>query len=101
MSNILVIEDDPGIQDSIRLILEMDGYEVEVLSTGIPIVNNTFQLPDLFILDRQLSGADGLDLCRLLKSRPLAASIPVVVLSANRAVGTLAREAGAEFFLEK
>src|SRR5262245_20366578 len=98
---IVVTDDDPGIQDIFRLILEREGYEVELVINGQDILNTRFKLPDLFILDRQLSGLDGLDLCRHLKKQRKTRHIPVIMVSANPNIGSMAKEAGANDYIEK
>lgn len=101
MKHILIVDDDPGIQDAFRLILERAGYAVTVYDNGNPLFQDDFTPPDIFILDKQLSGADGLDICRLLKQRELTQHIPVIMLSASPHIYQLAKDAGADDFLEK
>jgi CheY-like chemotaxis protein len=101
MRKIILAEDDPAIQDTMQMILEMDGCEVTIYPNGQELLSNDFKLPDMFILDRQLSGADGLDICRHLKHQPITQHIPVIILSANPQAEGLAKAAGAEDFLEK
>jgi len=99
--HIIITDDDPGIQDAARLIFERAGYMVTVFTNGEPLLNNAFELPDIFILDKQLSGVDGLDICRFLKQQDLTKHIPVIMLSASPHIGGLSRLAGADGFLEK
>jgi CheY-like chemotaxis protein len=101
MKNILIVDDDAGIQDVFRLIFEGAGYSVSMFQEGESIMDGRFELPDLFILDKQLSGVDGLDVCRHLKLQPNTARIPIIMVSATPHVGPLAEKAGADFFLEK
>jgi DNA-binding response OmpR family regulator len=53
---ILVTDDDEGVQEIFKLIFEKEGYEVEVLGEANKIFENEYNIPDLFLLDRQLSG---------------------------------------------
>lgn len=55
----------------------------------------------LFVLDKSLAGADGLDLCRFIKSNSDYKDIPVVMLSAAPDIKSLAAEAGADGTIEK
>ena len=98
---ILVTDDDPFLRDLFRFILEEAGYEVEVLSDGTQIIENHYNTPDLFLLDKQLPGIDGLDICKHLKSQKNTKDIPVIMISANIGVDTQAKEAGADAFIEK
>ena len=98
---IILTDDDPGVQDAFRICLERAGYEVEVFTNGTPLLEGTYQQPDLFLLDKQLSGVDGLDICRYLKNQRQTAHIPVIMLSASPQIDRLAKAAGADDFLEK
>ena len=98
---IIIAEDDPGMQDVIVLIFERAGYQVTIFTDGDPILNNQFEVPDIFVLDKQLLGVDGLDICRYLKQDERTKNVPVIMLSANPHIGILSAEAGADDFLEK
>ena len=58
-------------------------------------------LPDLFLLDKQLAGADGTDICRFLKGQQKTKNIPVVMISANPGIKEISVDAGADAFIEK
>jgi len=98
---VLVVDDDPGLQEVLRPLLEKAGYSVSLLSDGNSIVRGEIELPDIFLLDKQLSGVDGLDICRFLKTSDESLQIPVVMMSAAPHVQRLSAEAGADDFLEK
>jgi DNA-binding response OmpR family regulator len=98
---IIIADDDPGIQDILRIIFEKAGYITTIFSNGLNILKNNYERPDIFLLDRQLSGSDGLEICRYLKSRPETKFIPVIMISATPGIKELAKEAGADDFLEK
>lgn len=98
---ILITDDDEGVQDIFKIIFERAGYDVEVFGEAISILENNYTSPDLFVLDRQLSGQDGLKVCQFLKSQTLTKNIPVIIVSATPGIGKLAQEAGADDFIEK
>ena len=98
---IIITDDDPGIQDIFKIMLERAGYEVEVVSNGVDMLENHFNVPDLFILDKQLSGVDGVSVCKHLKKQKKTMKIPVIMVSANPNIHKLAIEAGADDYLEK
>jgi DNA-binding response OmpR family regulator len=98
---ILITDDDEGVQDIFRLIFERAGYDVQILGEGFSILENNYKRPDLFVLDRQLSGQDGLKVCRFLKSQNTTKDIPVIIVSATPGIGKMAKEAGADDFIEK
>jgi len=101
MKKILVTEDDPGLQDIYRIILERAGYSVSMYSNGNDLLQNKFELPDLFLLDKQLSGTDGLEICKFLKSQPSTQNIPVIIISATVGIQKLVDSVGADGFIEK
>lgn len=101
MNRIIIADDDQGMRDIFQIILKRAGYLVTLYSEGDILLTNDFELPDLFILDKQLSGLDGLDVCRFLKSQESTKNIPVIIISASPYVAQLATAAGADDFIEK
>ena len=98
---ILVVEDDDSIQDILMIILRKAGFTVNILANGKPIIEGNYDLPDLFLIDKQLSGVDGISLCRLLKKNSNTKKIPVIMMSAYPNIGELSMAAGADGFIEK
>jgi DNA-binding response OmpR family regulator len=98
---ILVADDDPGIRDIFNIILAKAGYDIEIKEDAGEIFKNKFRIPDLFLIDRLLSGIDGLDVCRYLKSNVRTSHIPVVMVSASPDIGLAAVKSGADDFIEK
>jgi DNA-binding response OmpR family regulator len=101
MKRIILVDDDRGILDAVTLTLSRAGYTVDIFNKGESLIDDEFNEPDLFIIDKQLSGIDGLDLCRFLKQRHLKKDTPVVIFSASPHIGKQVIEAGADDFLEK
>jgi CheY-like chemotaxis protein len=80
VANILIVDDDPAIQATVRIVLERAGHAVVVAddgSTGLAIFEaGSF---DLLILDIFMPGMDGLETMKLIHQRqPL---IPILVVS--------------------
>ena len=98
---ILIVEDDESILDVLRIILNNAGYKTILYSDGRDVMEGRFEIPDLFLLDKQLSGIDGLDICKHLKENPRTKDIPVIMVSANPHISTLSFEAGADDYIEK
>jgi two-component system phosphate regulon response regulator PhoB len=81
---ILVVEDEPAIQDLIQINLEMGGYRVLVTPSAedaLKLVQN--ELPDLALLDWMLPGMSGIELTRKLRSDSRTKSLPVILLTAR------------------
>jgi DNA-binding NtrC family response regulator len=98
---ILVADDDSSIRDIFNIILVRAGYDIEVKEDANEIFRNNFSIPDLFLIDKLLSGVDGLEVCHYLKNHPDTCDIPVVMVSASPDIGVSAMKAGADDFVEK
>jgi CheY-like chemotaxis protein len=98
---ILVADDDPSILEAIQLILEDEGYEVVTTVNGETIYQMEKEYPDLLLLDIWMSGQDGRDICKFLKSRESTRDIPIIMISANKDTAVIAKESGADGFLAK
>jgi len=85
MKRVLVIEDDPDIGLSVKYNLERDGdFEATVVRDGVEgIKETTRQPPDLILLDLNLPGLDGLEVCRRIRGDAATASIPIIMLTAR------------------
>jgi DNA-binding response OmpR family regulator len=86
-AQILVLEDQPATSDLIAEVLKEEGFEVKVVDTLAKARADIARaLPELFILDRNLPDGDGLDLCRELRESEKTATIPLLILTAKKAV---------------
>ncbi len=98
---ILVADDDPAILDSVKMLLEDEGYIVEVTANGETVKKLQNDLPNLLILDIWMSGIDGRTICRYLKQSDSTKHVPIIMFSANKDTALHAKESGANDFLEK
>jgi CheY-like chemotaxis protein len=98
---IVLIEDDPAISDVLTILFERNGFDAVSYTDGSLIISNQSASGDLFLIDKQLSGVDGLEICRHLKQDPVTSGIPVIVFSASPYVEQMATAAGADLFIEK
>jgi len=101
-ARILVVDDEPEIRRSVRMILEYEGYDVQEASSGpeaLALVER--EPPDLMFLDIKLGGIDGLE--TLQKIRQTNETLPVVIISGHGTVSTAveATKLGAFDFIEK
>lgn len=83
MSRILIVEDEESFSDPLSYLLGKEGYEVDVVDNG-PEALTTFAQKgaDLVLLDLQLPGLPGTEVCRQLRQR---SSVPVIMLTAKDA----------------
>ena len=101
-SRILVVDDEPAIRDTMRMLLDYDGHEVLLAGTGqegLTIVER--EAPDLVFLDVKMPGLDGLE--TLQRLRAMNDAVPVVMISAhgNATTALDAGRHGAFRFIEK
>ncbi|HEX9003668.1 MAG TPA: response regulator transcription factor [Blastocatellia bacterium] len=114
---ILIIEDDPDIAESIRYNLEREGaFLAQVALTGEDglnvalgigqirrITEGTNPAPDLLILDLNLPGMNGFELCRRFRTEELTRRMPIIVLTARTEETDKVRglELGADDYMTK
>ena len=81
---ILVVEDEPAIQDLIQINLEMSGYRVLTHDSAESALKQVqLELPDLALLDWMLPGMSGVDLARRLRGDSRTKSLPIILLTAK------------------
>jgi two-component system nitrogen regulation response regulator NtrX len=101
-ARILLIDDDAGIRESMRMPLEYEGYEYSSAASaeeGLAAIQR--ESPDIVFMDIKMPGMDGLE--ALTKIKALDESLPVVMISAHgsASVGAEATRRGAIDFVEK
>ena len=98
---IYLVDDDLEIRKIFSIIFEKEGYHTCVFESGKDLLENGRKYPDVYILDKQLPGMDGLDICRGLKSNKKTRNIPVIIISATPDIALLAKNAGADDYIRK
>lgn len=99
---ILVVEDEPTLQETLAYNLEKQGYRVETVSDGRAALETARRLkPDLIVLDIMLPALDGIEVCKTLRRESFTS--PILMLTArdeeiDRVVGL---EIGADDYLTK
>jgi two-component system response regulator RegX3 len=80
---ILVVEDEPGLAESVKYALEVEGFDVLVAESGLAGLESArVNHPDLVLLDLMLPGMSGLDVCRQIR---LSSDTPIIMLTAKDA----------------
>lgn len=88
LQNILIIEDDPDIAESLHYNLKREGFRTSIAESGekgLRLALDTKSAPDLIILDLMLPGMSGMELCRRLRREPATEKTPVIMLTAKAA----------------
>jgi len=101
MTNILIVEDEANVRETLALNLRAEGYEVVTASDGEAGLHTAREGQfDLLVLDVMLPGLDGLSLCRLIRKD---SNVPILILTArgtevDKIVGL---ESGADDYIVK
>jgi DNA-binding response OmpR family regulator len=101
LAQILVVDDDPEIQQLLGYVLRREGHDISEATTGedaLKLVQRS--APDLVILDLMLPGIDGFTVCERLR---IARSVPILMLTgrANEADKVRGLDTGADDYLTK
>ena len=84
---ILIADDEPDMRVLLRDLFEEEGYRVLTAADGQQAVALALShLPAVILLDVMMPKMDGIQACRILKSDPRTAHIPVALLTATRAL---------------
>jgi two-component system, OmpR family, response regulator MprA len=101
--DILVVDDERAVRDSLRRALELEGYRVELAEDGEQALRrlDLEPAPDAVILDVLMPGADGLEVCRTI--RGVGNAVPVLMLTARAEIDSRVEglDAGADDYLPK
>jgi len=102
VDTVLVVEDSRPMQRTLQRLFEADGLRVQIAADGVAGLESfRKQIPSVVVLDLKLPRLPGKEVCRAFKAH--AASVPVVVLSANNQVEdkVLLLELGADDYVTK
>ena len=103
-NDVLVVEDDPDLNETVGAYLELEGFEYRPALDGASALREAQgRCPSLVLLDLMLPDVDGLEVCRRLRADPRTHGVPVVILSALNEVKIreAARELGVCDYLTK
>jgi class 3 adenylate cyclase len=101
---VLVVDDDPDMAGFLVRLLTQQGLKSEVAGDGHAALEMiSASPPDMVLLDVQMPGPDGFEICRRLKGSEATALLPVVLVTALEDQDSRVRgiEAGADDFLSK
>ena len=80
---VLLIEDEPDVAEAIAWQLDKAGLEVAVACTGEQGIEESRRGADLVLLDLNLPGMDGLEVCRLIRRQTATNRVPIIIVSAR------------------
>ena len=100
---VLLIEDDADIAEAIGYQMEKAGLSVRVARTGEEGLEAVRRGVDLVLLDLNLPGMDGLEVCRMIRRQQTTAHLPIIIVSAraDEVDRVLGLEMGADDYVVK
>ncbi len=103
-STILIVDDEPTARQTVESILEGQGYQLEMAENGAQAIERALAiLPDVILLDVMMPGMNGFEVCRRIRTEPLLAEIPIIMVTAldDRQSLLSGLEAGADDYITK
>lgn len=100
---IVIVEDDRDIADAMSYALDRAGFNVRIARTGEEGLDAVRKGADLVLLDLNLPGMDGMEVCRMLRRQPGSTHTPILIVSARgeEVDRVLGLEMGADDYLVK
>lgn len=99
---ILIFDDDPDILEICSHILSEMGVEVFTRQDCKDVISDLKKLgPDAVLMDNWIPDTGGVKATRAIKADPQLKDIPVILFTASSDAGRLARESGADAYIEK
>jgi DNA-binding NtrC family response regulator len=99
---VLLVDDETGILDTLKILFKGEGYEVAVASSGrLALESLERERPDLVLSDIRMPGADGLEV--LKRARDIDPELPVILMTAQASLQSAMRAVneGAYYYLQK
>ncbi|RLC16636.1 MAG: response regulator [Deltaproteobacteria bacterium] len=100
--NLLLIDDDEWVRDSLRLFFESEGCKITVLETaeeGLDLIKH--QYFDIIIIDFHLPGMDGIEFIKQLSTKQANSLNILITAFGNRDIFSRAQKAGIQEFIAK
>src|SRR5437667_5116008 len=100
---ILLVDDDPGLRTLLKTTFEVADVDVvDAESAEVARRRIRAERPDVIVLDINMPGTTGLELCAELKGSPATREIPIVLLTgSDSGMSADAKRAGADAFVRK
>lgn len=102
MRKIFLVEDDPGIRDTLEILLTTEGFLVQSFGAVAEFNRRDKSiLPDLFIFDVMLPDGSGTDLCSEIKGNEDSQNVPLIIMSAHADLEDISYECLPNDFIPK
>jgi DNA-binding response OmpR family regulator len=82
---VVFVQDDPAVAEMYKLKLELDGYQVTIVSSRQQLIDTSASVrPDLVYLDIRRREEIGIEMLRSLRTSEVTRDVPVIILSDHR-----------------
>ena len=79
---ILILDDDADILEILEMLLSEHGYNIKTANSGEKVFEEIKDFePDLLLMDVQIAGLNGLEICRDIKGNPITATLRIIIIS--------------------
>lgn len=99
---VLVVDDDPDMLEICSLVLEYEGYNIDIARNGAEAyeaVSN--RRADVVLMDVMMPVIDGITVCKMMKRDPRTCDLPVIIMSASESLREQAKIASADAVIAK
>lgn len=100
-TSVYIAENDIAVRKYLADGLGIHGFDMRFFDSGYPIVSMMDTWPDIFLIDIQLPGINGLEVCKWLKSHERSCHIPVILLSPDPYLKILAASTHADDYIDR
>lgn len=103
-SRVLIADDNEIERENLQDLLMLDGYALALAQNGVEALDSAVKFqPDLILLDVMMPGMDGYEVCRRLRTNPVMANVPIILITSldDRESRLRGIEAGADDFISK
>ena len=84
MTKVMVVEDEQALALLLKYNLEKEGYDVVIESNGSKVLDKVEEhCPSLILLDWMLPKMSGVEICKLIRTKPDIKNIPIIMLTAK------------------
>ncbi len=88
MARVLVVDDDSSVREVTRLILQRAGHEVITAANGLEALEQLgIAVADMVLLDIEMPGMNGLELCERMRAEPSWQAVPVIMMTGRPVQG--------------
>jgi len=101
-NTVLVVDDDPGLQETLEAVLEFEGYDVVLANDGLDALDKlAVQRPAVIVLDWAMPRMDGPAFAAALREQGLHPRIPILILTADGRARQKATDVEADGYMAK